>query len=370
MAAYFGNGYLLNILQRGASPIGKSRAQPGHAPFNLERTVETIGHQSPEVSGEQTLEVQTESADRPVEASTIPAVTKADPQIESPDVEAPETIQVTTRLDSRVPENVLPGTNASLAPRASDARTEESIETFRSRVPPESSEPSLPASVSSSTAPAGHAEPIESFSEVENPPEIKSSSKVLEVRMPADFFGHAKGEAANTSRAEMEPQGAVVPAVVDSQAESQLTVSKFSVSETTTVITSRRPNESSERKTIQLTQTGPIAESQIRSPLTGVLSEVVNQETQIESPAKRLPPETFEAAAPLPRIEQTSEYLQLRQPPIAPTPVAPAPRLRINRLDIQVINQVPAPPQPPPTQAPDVSQLLEKKHLGRVELLL
>ncbi|MGH9932567.1 MAG: hypothetical protein ACREA9_25470, partial [Pyrinomonadaceae bacterium] len=71
-----------------------------------------------------------------------------------------------------------------------------------------------------------------------------------------------------------------------------------------------------------------------------------------------------------PRVEQTSEYLQLRQPPIARAEVAPPPRLRINRLDIQVINHVSPPAQPPPMQAPDISQLLEKKHLGRVELLL
>jgi hypothetical protein len=210
----------------------------------------------------------------------------------------------------------------------------------------------------------------------------QSSKGVFELRMPENFFGQAKGEAFNASQAETSPNEPVVSAAVSPEAHDQAAVDHFSkslvapkiqaegLSQPKTVITSKHRGELSEPQIIQLTPPGPVPESRMTPKPTSVADDVVNQVAQNDSPATRLLPQVFEAPAPRPRVEQPSEYLQLRQPAVAPAAVAPPPRLRINRLDIQVINHVSPPAAPQPTRAPDVSQLLEKNHLGRVELLL
>lgn len=383
MSAYFGNGYLVNILQRGASPVGKSRPQPTQAPVLFEKPFATTDNQPLEGSGNQTFEVQSESLNRPVEATAITNGPKDDPPLEAQDVAAPETGPASASFES-LEFAAPPGKNASQPPGASDAGDEESERTLRSYVPPGSSEPSVPTSwpvtPSSSSERSGHPAPDESFPLAENPPVAQSANRVFELRMPENFFGQAKGEAFNVSQAETSPHGTVVAATEGPEAQGQEAVDHFSESsvppkiqgerlrQPKTVITSKRPDELSEPQAIQLAQPAPILESQMTLKPTSVPGEVVNQVQQNDLTATRLLPEAFEAPAPRPRVEQPSEYLQLRQPPIAPAAVAPPPRLRINRLDIQVINHVP--PPPPPTRAPDVSQLLEKKHLGRVELLL
>jgi hypothetical protein len=102
-----------------------------------------------------------------------------------------------------------------------------------------------------------------------------------------------------------------------------------------------------------------------------VASEVKDHPKQKQDqvqPPKLIATQTFESLAPAPRVEPASEHVQPRQPFIAPAPVVPPARLQINRLDVQIINQAPA-PQPQTARVTDVSQLLEKQ-LGRVGLLL
>lgn len=381
MAAYFGNGYLLNILQRGALPVGESHPRLSQSAVRLEKTLATTDNQLLGVSGNQALEFQSESLDSPVEASTIVKAPKGDRPL-SPDVEGSETLTVATRSESREAAE-LPGTNASQPPAAPDAGDEESNATVRA-IPPGSSEPSLPNSLPVTASPAvggfGHPGPDESSRLGENQPETQSPKRVFELRMPEHFFGQAKGEAFNASQAETAPQRPVVSATVDREAERETAVGHFSESsvpteshaegpsQPKTVITSKRPDELSGTPIIQLPQSGSIPDSQ-KLELTSAVGDVVKEVKRDESPPTRLAPPALEASAPRPRVEQPSKYLQLIQSPVVPTVVAPPARLRINRLDIQVINHVPPPP-PLPTHAPDVSQLLEKKYLGRVELLL
>jgi len=60
----------------------------------------------------------------------------------------------------------------------------------------------------------------------------------------------------------------------------------------------------------------------------------------------------------------------LRPPAPAEAAAPPQPRLRINRLDVQIINQPAAQPQPVGTRAPDVTQQLERRYLGRADLIV
>jgi hypothetical protein len=71
---------------------------------------------------------------------------------------------------------------------------------------------------------------------------------------------------------------------------------------------------------------------------------------------------------PQPRQEQTS-HLSLRSPPETKADVSPPARVRINRLDIQIVNQRPA-ARPSQTSAPDIAQLLERRHLSRADLIV
>jgi hypothetical protein len=84
---------------------------------------------------------------------------------------------------------------------------------------------------------------------------------------------------------------------------------------------------------------------------------------------------------PVPRIVQAAveaallgpeqkDPVMVRQPAAAGVPVPPEPRLRINRLDVQIINQSPAPPSHARTGAPDPAQLLERRYLGRADLIV
>src|SRR5262249_21739466 len=112
----------------------------------------------------------------------------------------------------------------------------------------------------------------------------------------------------------------------------------------------------------------PVANTHLKSQPASEMSEVMDRVKQNDvQPSRLIAPPAFASSPAAPRIEQSSEHLHPRQPSIAPAPVVvPPARLQINRIDIQLVNQAPAPP--PPARAPDVSQLLEK-HLGRVELL-
>jgi hypothetical protein len=208
----------------------------------------------------------------------------------------------------------------------------------------------------------------------ENPSRGQSTSGVFELKMPENFFGQAKGETSSSNQVKPAPErrvdaqaesqpavdhspGSVIPARIHAEGPSQLDA----------VIIPKHRDKVSALQINESTQPGPIAQSQFT--LATVASEVMDHVTPNKTqPTSLIAAQTLESSVPAPGVGQPSEYLQFRQPSIAPAPVTPPPRLQINRIDIQVVNQVPPPP-PPPARAPDVSQVLEK-HLGRVELLL
>jgi len=95
MSAYFGNGYFLNVLQRGATPVGNARSKQPPAPIRLE---ETVARNQPSEPAGVKSEAQ-KSLDHPASIGAQPS--KADPLAESITSKEPEPIQVTTRFPSR-----------------------------------------------------------------------------------------------------------------------------------------------------------------------------------------------------------------------------------------------------------------------------
>src|ERR1700752_1458693 len=80
MPGYSGNGYFLKVLQRGAAPVGASRARPTRGPVEVEETVTTGGgEQVPEVPV-QTFAAQYESPDYGV--TTSPQLTQNNPWVD------------------------------------------------------------------------------------------------------------------------------------------------------------------------------------------------------------------------------------------------------------------------------------------------
>lgn len=362
MSAYFGNGYLLNILQRGAMPVGNGLANPTPAPVQVEETVATTSNQS-EVSS-PTLAVQSESLEHPVNAFTQPP--KNDPQIETAGFEGPT---VTTRFESRdIPfeTTTLPTPDTQDQEAKAISRSNDALAASESPLAQVSS--SSPTDLRVDTEPLVAQPPV-----IEPAPQRQPASGVFELRMPENFFGHAKGETSSTEQ--LKP--VVVSTAPGAPAENQPTVDHSSESvvrakthadapsQVNAVIIPKHRDAAVEPQTSDLTPPDSIADAR-----ESVVSEVTDQvKPTIVQPPRLIPAPSFEAPVPRPAVEHTSEYLQFRQPALTPPRVAPPARMQINRLDIQVVNQVQAPPAPPPAPVPEVSQLLEK-HLGRVELLL
>src|SRR5215213_2560031 len=365
MSTYFGNGYFLNVLQRGARPVGNAHSTRTPPQFQLEKTVETTGNQSPEVSSQTFEEVQSESPHHPASAATQPL--NNDPLITPVSVEEPAALEVTTSFESHPAAEFPSGTSAHQTPETHTVDHEANA--------PLSSNDSLEASSSqvlsnSPVGPSAHAGSNESLFSAEKLQRVRSTSKVFELRMPENFFGQARRETSSTDQLKPVPQAHVVSADPDLQAESQpVDRSSALVTPSNTVIIPKHRNEVSELQTNELTKPGPVTDSQLTPQPVSVASEIVDEvkPNQIQPP-RLIATQTLESLAPAPRAEPASEYVQPRQPLIAPAPVAPPARLQINRLDVQIINQAPAPP-PQAARVTDVSQLLEKQ-LSRVGLLL
>jgi hypothetical protein len=358
MSAYFGNGYFLNVLQRGATPVGNARSKQPPSPIRLE---ETVARNQPSDPAGVKSEAQ-KSLDHP--ASTGAQPSKADPLAESITSKEPEPIQVTTRFPSREVEEISSGTTTR------HSQDEETSATLRSDDPLEANESSLQVSPSP-FEPSVHKETSR-----ETPQTRQSTSQIFELRMPENFFGHRKDETSSSNQVKRIPVEPVVSAPLDRQAETQSAVEHSSTSAIPAKTHAEAqsplnavliPKHEDKLQTSELTPRDPIAARPFKAqPVAGEVMDHVKQNDV--QPSKLMAPQTSESSAPTPRTEQSSQHLQLRQPSIAPAPVVvPPARLQINRIDIQVVNQPPAPP--PPAHAPDVSQLLEK-HLGRVELLL
>lgn len=385
MSAYFGNGYLLSILQRGASPVVKSRPKVNQPSLRVEETFATTGNQS--------LEVQTESLHRPV---TAPAVTHM-PSDGVPTRpwrnERAEAAVVATDSDSReVP--ALP-----VATEASQTLASPKLETHQagplesqvySTEPPllQTSSEGNPSSSSFSPAPASPQQSVR-----DNQPKAKSGNKPFELRMPENFYDPAKLQTATTIQPQIETEE--LPPVSTAVAQPRNDEAPIDhISESAALIRTRRDTPAQteivaapagllqrrESQTISSAQNShsaqpapqnPLAPPSVTPQLSSVVNNVANQEPQsIAQPTALLPVRASEALVPTPRLEQPAELLNLRQPPMAAPPAAaPQARLRINRIDIQVVNNM-RPAAPSEARAPDVSQMLEKRHLGRVALLL
>lgn len=361
MPGYFGNGYFVKILQRGAAPVGRSRSRPTQMPVEVKETVTTGGGQLSEVSG-QTFAAQNESLVHPVTTSPQPSLD--DPLVEPRSVVAalPASTEVamTTSLDSH--ETAVPTVTTNSMAETPD-RESQPI-SFSSEQSPE---PSVDHGSHESAAPA------------KTPRVSRSANRVFELRMPEDFYVPARHETSSVGPTQTRTVSADN---VSTQTESGSAVKQFidvgpatiraeAKSPLESAIVPQRAGESHELQIVELSQPGSTAESQVTPQASQMANEIVSQVMQHDvQPSRLIPSEAFESPAPTPRAEQVPEYLALQQPSIAPAAVVPPARLQINRLDIQVINQAAAPPPPQPAHAPDVSQLLEKKHLGRVELLL
>jgi hypothetical protein len=203
------------------------------------------------------------------------------------------------------------------------------------------------------------------------------SGQTFELKMPEDFFGKPR-PSLNPVRLEKEVReteinlSSIIPArnatdvvnppetkpAVKIQAETQPEV-KTTKGESAKVGADSRP--------IQVVQQVSLP-PEITAQMSGGATELTMEKREREVVRVVSPVEPFEAPAPMPE-PRLPEYLQPMGPRINAPTADPSPaRLRINRMDIQVINTV-APPAPR-AAAPDMSRLLEKKHLGRVCLLL
>lgn len=367
MSVYFGNGYFMNIVQRGAAPVGRTRAPLPQAPIAVEETVVTSPHAAAEVSA-QTFAVQPE----PLAPQATPTATQPfvdDPLTETPHVAAP----VNPVFD--LPQGIPVETTSSPALETRDTSIQQVTAPLHASVSVAASEPSAPASFqvteNSTVEPLVATVARESPVSIENPRAERTSSRVFELKMPENFFGQPGVETAQTSQIKLAH---VVSAVPVPQTETQPAALHLSEptapakvpteTQTHSVVIPERTNAPTEIQTIELSQSGPTTET-IATPSPVEHDVVAHVSVQ---PSRVLAVEIAKAPGADARVEQIAERLQPRQPSLALSPVPSPARLHINRVDIQVINQ--APPPPPAARVPDVSQLLEKKHLGRVELLL
>lgn len=377
MAAYFGNGYLLNVLQRGSALVGQLRPQP--TPLaRLDSIEATRALDASQVAREPTGQDPIHSSAERFERSVFSAGPKAVPPKESLTIGAVENISPTTGSESLPPEKYLAETNTSSAPADPREATKPEL---RSDVPAlgPSSPPPLPIPIQTSIASIAERPPQESAPLVETQPKSHSASAVFELKMPKGFFGQPSPETGHAEEAETLVKRSDVSAPeepTESHPAGPPTGSLDSAAEQHRaandlwhVVTVKESIEPSDSQTFRLTPGKSIPESQAPPPPITRKDDVVSP-ADIEAPAARVTLSSFQASASAPRLEPTPEHLQLWQPPVAPA-VAASPRLRINRLEVQVINYTPPrATTTPQTQAPDVSQLLEKRHLGRIDLLI
>src|ERR1043165_4823782 len=177
MSVYFGNGYFLNIVQRGAAPVGKTHASLPQAVGAVEETVVASPHAAADVSA-QTFAPQPE----PLAPPASPIATQpplVDPLTESPHVAAP----VSPVFDLR--ENVSLESTSSQAPQVRETPNTEVTEPVHSSISVVASEPAAPASfeVSASTTSETVVQQTlarESSVSVETPRAERTSGRVFE----------------------------------------------------------------------------------------------------------------------------------------------------------------------------------------------
>lgn len=383
MSAYFGNGYLLNILQRGASPVVKARPGVRQPPLRVEETFTTTENQS--------LEAHSESIDRPVTTSAVTKMAIDGPLTRPSDNQVPNAPAITAGFHAREVPASTPETKAIQEferPSSPDARGD--------RLEPQVSHPASPASLdvipSSSGESPEHDSPHENRSVGDAQPEAKPGNRIFELRMPEDFFRDAKVQS-TPIQSQTQPEKPGVSAEVARPADSEVALSLVSdlpasvrrtrvegaaqneIVPPPAMLSSRNESQNIQStpqslSPVQLSPTNSNAPQVLTPQVTAVASKAAIHEPQpIERPIAPAPVLVPDALVPTSKLEQPSGFFKLRQPPTAPAAAAPQARLRINRIDIQVVNNV-RPPVPAETRTSDVGQTLEKRHLGRVELLL
>jgi hypothetical protein len=142
------------------------------------------------------------------------------------------------------------------------------------------------------------------------------------------------------------------------------------------VSASPKPREFARSNVESRLPTEPLAPSRLSPPeqndgstqLVAVISKAPEQRERPRESSPQISPPAFELATATPKRELAAEYF-MPLPTVAQVTTSPPVRLRINRMDINIINTLPTPP-PAQARVPDVSQILDREHLGRLELLL
>lgn len=363
MSGYFGNGYFVKIVQRGAAPVGRLRARPTQMPVVFEETVTTGADQATEV---------------PSQTSDVSNRTFTDQQTFAAQHESP----VYPDRTYSPPLN----NDSFMEPRGLDAALTTNLESHDMMVPAVTANPTVETFTQTSHPTAPSNEPlnisdsaIEPFVDTaKNSIETRSGNRVFELRMPEGFYPSTKDQTSRVDHARPSPQTRLAATTSNSQpvevhTEEQRHVQSTIIPKQTVelpelAVELSLPGPTSSQPVSELHQPRPTTEAHETPQASAMVHEIV---THVMPPSPLMPAEVFESSAPTPRAEQAAEYSPFRQPSITAAPIVPPARLQINRLDVQVINQAPAPPPTPPAQVrPDVSQLLEKKHVGRVDLLL
>jgi hypothetical protein len=361
MAHYFGNGHLLNLVRRGAVPFAKLRRAPAHVPPPLRDLIP---------SDEGPIEIHSESKSKSSAPTTSPVKSPA----RSTEIETVSRKVSTTTADSpHLPRGTPVAKEASVLDRPATRA--------RKASPPPERLPTLPRPEPTQQKQEGGSLPQRSPAVIPDPPRPQNEKsprkgETFELKMPEGFFGksrpslnpvHMEKEVRQTeinlssiiaprNAAEVVNPPETKPAV-ETQAEPPPEL-KTTKGETAKVGADSRPIQ-----VVQQVSLPPEITAQISGGATALTMEKREREVvRVISPV-----DPYEAPAPMPE-PRIPEYLQPMRPQVNAPAADPSPaRLRINRMDIQVINTV-APPAPR-AAAPDMSRLLEKKHLGRVGLL-
>ena len=401
MSTYFGNGYLLNLARRSAVPFSTLRRAPTHAPPPLTEFSNTSQSEPLEVQSETSPATATGPADtmaapmRPAISTEIETVSREDPTAtqDTPHVQRTmpvADISVPQATGTQGPQPLRPPDMSPTPARRQRAQQASDAENISQRSGTAISTPRR-AQNDTGQAPA------------------PARTETFELKMPEDFFKKSppitgfqtETETTKTeinlspilaARSEPPAKGlsTTLPANTQPETQNESIVNpvhsevrlKSDLHELSRVNTGHEPAPIVVKDSTNVQNTEAAAQSQtvqfvppvslppeITAQLNGGALELAieTKESEVVRAGSRVEP--FEAPAPMLEA-RLPQYLEATQPQIKPPVIeSPSPaRLRINRIDVQIINNV-APPAPR-AAAPDMRRLLEQKHLGRVALLL
>jgi hypothetical protein len=218
-------------------------------------------------------------------------------------------------------------------------------------------------------------------------------NEVFELRVPDNFFAERpRAGSQHHSRAEpprleetrtpiesaarpatTAPSSLVLPAQVNAAESTVLIETPAEMRRPSFGVTAAHTGSESAAPRQPLVQTTILQVEQKEPPpamkmLTPVITELRSSESTSREPsAAATAGVSMDADRPGPKPEQPR--LSLGSRPATEPAAAPQPKLRINRIDIQVINQ-PQAPQTSTPPAPDIAQQLERRYLGRTDMIL